>query len=352
MKIAVVGAGIFGVTIALKISHNHETFLFDAANDILTGASRSNQLRLHRGYHYPRSPETTETLLESITFFINEYKAAVINEYDHYYCIANEKSLVTPAQYLNFCKKFNLEYEIIDNFEHVNHDKIGLTVKVKESLLDYQKIYALCHTRLSASSVEQRLGQKFHKGMLKDYDLVINCTYSNINELLDNHEKLEYQFEVCEKIAVKMPLPTRNASIVVMDGPFMCVDPYGKTGLALLGNVEHAIHHTNVGTCVAIPDIIRSTINKGILNSPPLSNFNKFVTAGRDYIPSIAECEYVGSMFTVRAVLPNLDKTDARPTIISRCGGNIINVFSGKIDTCVMAARVLIEKLNESKSIE
>ena len=347
MRIAVVGAGIFGVTIALKISSDHDVYLFDTADDILTGASRTNQLRLHRGYHYPRSPETTEALLESITFFIDEYKDAIIDKYDHYYCIANEKSHLTPSQYLNFCEKFKLEYDVIKEFEHVNSDLVGLTVRVKESLLDYQKIYKICCDRLLTSSVRSNLGKKFCRRMVNDYDLIINCTYSNINELLNNDEKREYQFEVCEKIAVNMPAETRDTSIVIMDGPFMCVDPYGQTGMSLLGNVTHAIHHTNTGYEPFIPINLRTVMNKGIIKSPPTTNFDVFIKNGRDYIPSLNRCQYVGSMFTVRAVLPNLDESDARPTIISHFSNNIVNVFSGKIDTCVMAAKILIKELNE-----
>ena len=63
MKIAVVGAGIFGVTIALKLDKFHDVTLYESSRDIMTAASRTNQLRLHRGYHYPRSPETVDACL-------------------------------------------------------------------------------------------------------------------------------------------------------------------------------------------------------------------------------------------------------------------------------------------------
>ena len=107
MKIAVVGAGIFGVTIALKLDEYYDVTLFESSRDILTAASRANQLRLHRGYHYPRSPDTVKTLLESIEFFTNEYKHSIVDSYDHFYCIAKEKSMTSPEQYLKFCDDFN-----------------------------------------------------------------------------------------------------------------------------------------------------------------------------------------------------------------------------------------------------
>ena len=347
MKIAVVGAGIFGVTIALKLDKVHDVTLYESSRDIMTAASRTNQLRLHRGYHYPRSPDTVAALLESIDFFVDEYKKSVVDEYDHYYCIAREGSKVTPNQYLNFCNKFGLGYEVVENFDHVNHDKIALTVKVQETLLDFQSVYNTCWRRLMKSNIERLWATTFTKKDMDDYDIVINCTYSNINELLEEEYRLDYQFEVCEKIGVKMPEAMQDKSIVVMDGPFMYVDPYGRTGLSLLGNVVHAIHYTNTGHFPKVPLSMTRDLNQGFVKNPTETNLKKFIQTGKDYIPSLEHAEYTGSMFTVRAVLPNMDDTDGRPTIVSSSGTKLINVFSGKIDTCVMAAKNIIDKLSE-----
>ncbi len=347
MKIAVVGAGIFGCTISTKLSKLHTVDLYESSSDIMTAASRTNQLRLHRGYHYPRSPDTVNSLLRSINFFKKEYTEAVIDKFEHFYCIAKEKSLVSPDQYINFCNRFNLEYEIIQNFSYVNLEKIALTVKVEESLLDYHRIYDICKKRIKDSSMNVKLNTKFKKEDCKNYDIVINCTYANINDILEEDSKKEYQFEVCEKIAVKMPHEVSNKSIVIMDGPFMCVDPYGNTGNSLLGNVVHAIHSSKVEKHPTISDEITPFLNKGIVKNPKVSNFNKFIEVGKNYIPSLEMAEYIGSMYTVRAVLPNMDKTDGRPTIVAKQHNNIINVFSGKIDTCVNATTEIIEIIGE-----
>ena len=53
-------------------------------------------------------------------------------------------------------------------------------------------------------------------------------------------------------------------------------------------------------------------------------------------------------MFTVRAVFPDTDDTDARPTVISNIDEKIVNVFSGKIDTCVVVANEIIDRLHNS----
>ncbi len=347
MKIAVVGAGIFGVTIALKLDKLHDVTLYESSRDIMTAASRTNQLRLHRGYHYPRSPETVSALLKSIDFFVDEYQKSVVDDYDHYYCISREGSMVTPEQYLQFCDSFGLDYEVIENFGCVNNEKIALTVRVKEALLDYQSVYNTCWRRLMKSNVQKLWATRFTKSDIENFDVVLNCTYANINELLEEDNRLDYQFEVCEKIGVEMPLDMQDKSIVVMDGPFMCVDPYGRTGMSLLGNVVHAIHYTNVGHFPKVPVSMMRDLNQGFLDTPSETNWEKFIESGKEYIPSLASAKYRGSMYTIRAVLPNMDDTDGRPTIVSESGPKIINVFSGKIDTCVMAAKDIIDKLSE-----
>ena len=61
-KCAVVGAGIYGITAATKLrTAGYIVDLYDSESEILKKASGINQYRIHRGYHYPRSPETIES---------------------------------------------------------------------------------------------------------------------------------------------------------------------------------------------------------------------------------------------------------------------------------------------------
>ena len=53
-KIAIIGAGFFGVGAALILSKKFKVDLYEKKKDIMEGVSSSNQLRFHMGYHYPR----------------------------------------------------------------------------------------------------------------------------------------------------------------------------------------------------------------------------------------------------------------------------------------------------------
>ena len=129
-----------------------------------------------------------------------------------------------------------------------------------------------------------------------------------------------------------------------MDGPFMCFDPYSTTKFHVGGNVVHAIHNRNVGSKPEVPPTYKELLNKGIIKNPKYTNVPRFIESAKKFFPDIEEAEHVGSMFTVRTVLPNKDATDERPTVV-RFDGNIIYLFSGKVGNCIEAAKEIINKI-------
>ena len=73
MRVAVAGAGWFGCHIASElIQGGHEVVVFEASDDVFTGASGINQNRLHLGFHYPRSYETREQSRDGFQLFVDE----------------------------------------------------------------------------------------------------------------------------------------------------------------------------------------------------------------------------------------------------------------------------------------
>ena len=349
------GGGAFGVTSALRLSRDGcAVDLFEKSSDILQGASGINQYRLHRGYHYPRSPETAISCLNSESSFREEYGGAVSDHFEHYYCIARQGSKTSPEQFAAFCEAQSLEFTAA-RVDLLRQEKVGLCVSVNESVFDPDALRKICWSRLRGSQVNVLLNTDATGRDLDQYDYVVVNTYSVINDFLsdDSAAQTDYQYELCEKPVVRLPDKFRNKSIVVMDGPFMCVDPLGSSGLFVLGNVVHAIHETNVGRHPIIDKRFLPLLNNGIVKDPPITNFSQFISSAAEFFKGIDKAEHVGSMFAIRTVLPDKDETDERPTIVERAGDRVIKVFSGKIGTCVEAAEqvsrlVLGERLEES----
>ena len=340
-KIAVVGGGIFGCTAAWKLAkHGYDVTLYEKNNDIISSASYINQYRLHRGYHYPRSEETAEQSILGEQSFLNEYNQAVVNgEIDHYYCIANQGSLVDSDQYKSFLNKMNLYYEE-KNVDLIQANKVSLTVKVNELLFNPERLKQICWNKLNQFNVKVKLNTQYTASNDRQ---VINATYANINHLMPKDKQKDYQFELCEKPVMKLPNEYRNKSIVIMDGPFMCIDPLGDTDYHVMGNVVHAIHSTNIGKFPKYNRKFKKLLNKGIIKNPEITNVDKFIESAKMFFVDIEKSEHIGSMFTIRTVLPNRDNDDARPTLVENVHGNIFNIFSGKIGTCVDAAKELME---------
>ena len=135
MKIAIIGAGIFGITTAIILGKKNNVELFEKNDDILKSASGSNQYRVHRGYHYPRSPETVRGIVESENSFKELFSKAIVTNNEHFYCISKNNSLTSSQQFIDFCKKYNLEIEKA-SLDCVNKNSIDLCVRVKESIYD------------------------------------------------------------------------------------------------------------------------------------------------------------------------------------------------------------------------
>jgi len=352
MKIAVIGGGIYGTTVAIKLAEaGYKIDLYEKEPDILQAASGINQYRLHRGYHYPRSAPTAISSNTAEPLFIREYREAIIESPEHYYSIAKEGSKVTGDEFISFCNKCDLEYEKV-NLEVMNIDAIEFTIKVKESLMNPLKLRQIVGERLRKHKVNLFLNTKVDDSILDKYDIVINATYANLNFILDRYPEArrEYQFEVCEKLVLKLPKVFEGKSIVVLDGPFMCIDPYDETGFHVMGNVVYAIHKSNTGLFPEIPNEFKSLLNKGIIKNPPITNFKKFIEEALYFMPKIDKAEHIGSMYTVRTVLPNVDKTDERPTFVYRVNNKIINIFSGKVGNSVQAAVDTLELVEKIKN--
>jgi hypothetical protein len=334
-KCAVVGGGIYGVTVATKLKvSGYDVDLYESDSQILNRASGINQYRLHRGYHYPRSIETIESCKADEDSFIKYYNQSIVNgDIRHYYSIASEESLVTAQEYLTTLDDAGLEWKIVDTLPNCD-----LTIEVDEKLYDPNMLRMLCRKRLYGNGVDVHLSKKV--GKQDGYKHTVYSTYSSLNDFTD--DKQDYQFELCEKPVLKLPKKYKGKSVVIMDGPFMCFDPYSDTDYHLAGNVVHAIHASNIGKKPKIPPVYEEYLNKGVVKKPKYTNIDRFIESAKKFFPEIEESEYIGSMYTVRTVLPYKDETDERPTIVTKQGNDFI-LFSSKIGNCVNVASDIID---------
>ncbi len=349
-KIAIVGAGVFGSTCALRLaSKGHECFLFEKKDSILSCASRVNQYRFHRGYHYPRGSETVKQLSKSSKRFQEEYGPAINYKMKNIYALANEKSLVNKNQYIDFLKSNSLEYKIISECEYLKSEMFSTIFEVNEGLINYYMLKNLITKKIKNSkNLKVKLNTNFVNEFADEFQFIIICTYGLSSHLLPKSIKKQYKYQLIEKPVVTPPSSLRNKSIVIIDGPFMCIDPMVGTDLSVLGNVKHAIYQTNSGykPDPTLPDF-KINVWEDIKNRSE-SRFNIFLDHGSQYIRDFEKCEFKFSMTGYRVININREKTDDRPTYINNCG-KYFEISSGKIDTCSWIADNLVNLIDGKK---
>jgi hypothetical protein len=348
-EVAVVGAGMFGSTIALELAKRGAAVtLFEKGARILPGASRSNQWRLHRGYHYPQSVETAQSCLRSEPKFRAQFDEAVLTDRTHYYAIADE-SWVSPEEYTRFCDELDLAYERVST-DLVDEDTVSEVLQVEENHVDAEVLAEILRERLQSEGVDIELGTEIKTtDELSGYDTVVIATYAHMNELLDEDSSLrrEYRFEICELPLVELPTEYHGNNIIIVYGPFMSVDHWGRSDSFLMGDYHNMVHASNVGTAPEIPDPYDSLINRGVITDPQVTNFDDFKSLGQKYISGVAESTHLGSMFTIRTKLPDVEDTDARPTVVEQeC--DVITVFGGKLATSVETAETVADTIQSA----
>ena len=352
MRIAVVGGGVFGSTISWYLAkEGFQVDLIEKENDIFQAASGINQYRLHKGYHYPRSIDTIYTCLVGEKEFCKYYPEAVMSSnIDNYYCVSKKDSFLNSNQISKIWKNCGLQYEPADP-SIINFDSISDCFLVDENCFDHKVLKSIILKKMNENKVKIRFGTDANLKTISKYDFTVISTYVNNNLFLKNHPNAikPYQYEICEKIVIKLPVEFKNKSIVVLDGPFTCIDPFGSTGYHVMGNVVHAIHETMIGNKLQIANKYLKLINKGVIANPEISNFKKFISSGSLFFNNFEKIKHIGSMFTIRAVLPFRDHDDARPTIVENIDNRMVSVFSGKISTCISSAKEVYNILKKLK---
>lgn len=352
-SVAVVGGGIFGCCAATCLSKSGlKVDLYEKQQSICQGATGANQFRVHRGYHYPRSSETIEACLNAEKAFLSVFSKSILqNGTRNYYAIPKSDSLTSPDIYREILNKFSLDFEeSICNV--LKEEEFAFCAEVQESLIDPYKLKIQLEDLLKNNEVRVNIGRNADQALLAQYKYVINATYANLNSLYDlDDTKMLLKFEICEKPIFRLPRMYRNISVVVIDGPFMCIDPLGRTRLHLMGNVEHAIHATNTGYYPIIPDELKDYIHQGVIEKPRLSKSSEFISAANKYFKGLGDAEYVGSMFVIRAVLPNREHDDGRPTIISEISEDYFQIFSGKMINAVDAGNEIATRISRAADI-
>ncbi len=341
MKIAIIGSGFYGCSLAIILSKKNQVDLYEKEKDIFNGASSCNQFRYHSGYHYPRSQKTVNEINKSKKDFVSFFSQDVFKKTLNYYAIA-KKSKINFKKYSKFLTKNKLYFKEVDILKKV--PTIEKSIIVDEKILDFFQTKKKLLNEIKKNKITLFLKTKFRKNDLRNYDKVIIATYSNNNYVLSDLgiKKIAIKkYQLVEKIVIKLPNEYRKKSYVVIDGNFVCVDPFLGTKYHLLSDVRLSKLETLISKYPNFISRKKKYLNKGIIKNKKISNFNKFISNSSKYLPFLKRAKYIGSMFVVRALKINKEKTDERVTSINYHNKKIISIFSGKWNNCIYLSKHL-----------
>lgn len=348
----VIGAGIFGISIALELSRlGIGVTLYESRPDILQGATARNFFRLHRGYHYPRDADTARQARDGYESFARVFADALAPPVTHHYAVAASGSLTGVDEFRRHCDELGIRARPVRP-RFLVPQSVHACFEVDESYYDVQRLRRIAWERLNASGVRVRLGSADGgRTVAGAHDVVVVAAYGAVNGVLGDlgHPPIELQYEVCEVPVVRAPRLAR-CSLVVMDGPFVSVGPYGDREHVLY-DVVHSVHRREVGRVAPARADFARELDGAPGSRPATTRFPAILDSTRRFL-ALQEVTHVGSLFSERVVLPGVHATDARPTLVQWVAPDVMSVLSGKVTTCVDAAHAVAETVGTRLQVE
>ena len=126
------------------------------------------------------------------------------------------------------------------------------------------------------------------KNLISNYDKIIVATYDQNNSVLNKlglKIKEKFKYELVEKIIIKLPKKYKNLSCMVIDGKFVCLDPYVGTKYHLLSDVKYSKLEVIENKFPKFKNKNKKYLHAGIVKNLKISKFKDFIKHGSLYLP-------------------------------------------------------------------
>ncbi len=353
-KIAIIGGGLFGITIYIILKKKgYDCTLFEKNSDILKGASTNNLNRVHFGYHYPRDTETAKQSLKGYKSFKSFYSKAILSNFDNYYFIA-KNSKVNFKKYIKFCIFNNLKFKIVNlkKLPFLTKNILG-GIKVSEPIYDWSIIKSEVKKKLEKINKNKiylnenvlkiiknkkfilRTNKKLYK-----FDKIIDASYEGSNKLSNNlidKNKLSYQNTIIYEFISN---DFKKMGLAVMDGNYFSFLPKGNSNKHLLYHVSQSVLRRRKS--YKLPD---KWSKKDFSSSLIKSRSLKILKEMRKYFPDLSIKLTKKKFISFRVLPSNQKKTDKRISKIYNFKNRYFKISSAKVDHSVDIAYEVLKKL-------
>ena len=357
-KIAVIGAGAFGVATAIELAKKgHSVLLIEKDSEILKGGTANSQNRLHLGLHYPRDLETAIQSKLGFKKFSSRYPTVVRNNFPNYYAIAANGSRVNSKQFQNFALTAGI------NLKPLQSDlPFGIAAKsiegiweCDEGVIDIDKFREVLRNELINQNIEIQKSAEITRIVkestkwklytstgteLGNFDYIVRATYGSdrIESLDVDLRQKHYEYHRTLILEVSSKCETKGVTIV--DGDFLTVLPKGFSTNFLIYAPSLSVLDRHHGPA---PKSNWKDSEQIVLNAE-----NALVDRLYSWLPKFVISKVESRMITTRSIQPNVSQTDRRVSEVKWLNSTIVEVWSGKIDHCIEIAEEISNQISGS----
>ena len=214
----IIGAGLYGLYSAEQCGRKGEKILVLEYDDgPFKRATYINQVRVHRGYHYPRSYSTAIKSARYFDRFNEDYGFCIMKKFEKVYATSANFSWTNAIQFKRFCKESDIRCEEVGTDRYFNEgmcDGAFLTTEYAfdPSLLrDYyiNKINKYSNVEIKYNSRIKEINKKktyyelkMESGEVFSAGFLLNATYASTNQIIKmlGYEPFKIKYELCEII--------------------------------------------------------------------------------------------------------------------------------------------------------
>lgn len=361
-KIGVVGGGVFGCTISVKLAEaGFEVLLFEKENNILKGGTSGSILRLHSGAHYPRHLPTAIQSRKGMKSFIETYSDAIYEDFPNYYATMRHGSKVNFKEYELFLNKAKINFSKIEFEELISlgMDTSNLTGiwRVREGVIDLDKLRQILNERIKANKVSLSLNTKVVEVIRKSsgyqvlteshneeisIDAVVFADYGANEVIFESSMAKPFTLEYQLTAILEFQTEIDPIGITLVDGDFLTMLPQGfrKNFFLAYGPqpsvIKRLISHNRLGMDqIPVEQWEESFISK--IRERIEENFSGLNITGERVITGF------------RSIPALVQDTDQRPSLLRNLDTGVYQLVSGKIDHAVDLSSQLIQKLKLAK---
>ncbi len=349
--VLIVGGGFFGLYLGCHLRARFDNVVVvEKGPDFMQRASYTNQARVHNGYHYPRSMLTAFRSRINYPRFLKEFPECIDDSFCKVYGVGRMLSKVSAEQFRLFMSRIEAPIEQAGSnirrlFDPRLIEDVFLTEECAFNTVILRKLMlqrahdagVSCLTSTKVLTVREN-GDDTILAELESAETretihakyVFNCSYSAINQVLAASDLplIPLKHELTEMALVDVPESLRRLGVTIMCGPFFSVMPFPARKAHTLSHVRYTPHMH----WYDVPDYKDAyTVFE---ETPKKSAYPHMIRDAQRYMPALANCDYRGSLWEVKTVLPRSEVDDSRPILFRKHHGlpNHHVVMGGKID--------------------